>query len=340
MTVNRPFLDRPASIPVVRRLLASGALATSEAVAVEGCIRRDLPWQSWLDRVLLGLGVTLILAGIGYFFAHNWDHLTDADKLVLAGGSVFVALAAATWAGFDRLLGKVLLLAASALVGVFLAVFGQVYQTGADAYELFAMWAVLIIPWVILARFVPLWIFWIALLNFALGYYLAVVPFFDLDNEEIMRQETLVLVFLNGGALLVREIAARRPPAWLDSGWSVMILLAATLIPASTRTIWDIFNTWDPSSAQTPAWVACLLYAILAAALAYHYSGMRYSLPALAIVTLSACTVLTCVALRVIDIDHEHGGATWFICGIVVLAIFGAGVFFLRSQRLAHQPHA
>ena len=116
-------LDRPASIPVLRRLLGANAITPLEAEIMESQVRRDLPWKTWLDRGLLALGVVLILAGIGYFFAHNWDHLTNNDKLGLAGGAVLLSLLGATWAGLNQFPGKILLLAASALVGVYLAVF-------------------------------------------------------------------------------------------------------------------------------------------------------------------------------------------------------------------------
>ncbi len=40
---------------------------------------------------------------------------------------------------------------------ILLAVYGQTYQTGADPYELFFGWAILIIGWVAISRFAPLW---------------------------------------------------------------------------------------------------------------------------------------------------------------------------------------
>ncbi len=43
--------------------------------------------------------------------------------------------------------GKAALLLATLLLGVFLALFGQTYQTGADPWQLFANWALLILPW-------------------------------------------------------------------------------------------------------------------------------------------------------------------------------------------------
>jgi len=335
-------LSRPASIPVLRRLLAARVLTVPEAEAMELQVRRDLPWRTWLDRGLLGFGVVLILAGIGYFFAHNWNHLTDTDKLVLAAGSVFISLAGATWAGLDRFSGKILLLAASALTGVFLGVFGQVYQTGADTYELYTCWALLIFPWVALGRFMPLWIFWMVLLNFAIGFYWPVILMDRIfDGWDIFRHESLSLVLLNGIALLLREIAGRWPIAWLDKKGSVLILLTGVIVPASVETIWEICRTWDDGVTRLGPAIVCAFDAALVLGLGYYYSKLRYSLPALAIITLSACTVLTVLFIRLLNFDHaDENPLIWLVAGVIVLGIFGGGVFFLRNQRSAHQQHS
>ena len=302
-------------------------------------VRRELPWKTWLDRGLLSVGVVLILAGIGYFFAHNWNHLIDMDKLGLAGGAVLVSLVGATWAGLERFPGKLLLLAASALVGVYIAVFGQIYQTGADSYELFTGWAFLIFPWVALGRFMPLWVFWLGLLNLALGFYWPVSSLYAaLDSWDMFRREAVSLMLMNGAALLFREGVGRWPVAWFDRGWSSLILLAATIIPASVETSGEIFHTWDHDISNQSAYISCALYAAFVVALGFYYSRLRYSLPALAIVTLNACTVLTFLAIRVLDFDRPHlSSGIWLIAGMIVLAIFGGGVFFLRTQRLSHQ---
>jgi uncharacterized membrane protein len=335
--MNTSPLNRHVTIPVLRRLLAAGELKPQEELAMEQQVRRDLPWATWLDRGLLALGAVLVLAGIGYFFAHNWDHLTNSDKLGLAGGSVLLALAGGTWAGFDRFLGKILLLAASALVGVFLGVFGQVYQTGADSYELFVAWALLILPWVLLGRFMPLWLCWLALFNLAFYFYWPVRHFLFLDDpEEFFRQEMIGLFLLNGAALLVLEFAGCWPITWLERGWSALIVLLAALVPASIETLVEIVEGWEsrPESCLT----VCAIYAVTVILLALYYSRPRYSLPALSIVTLGACTVLTVLAVRFLtgNFDHLDAGVL-LICGMAVLLIFGGGVFFLHHQRQVHQ---
>ncbi len=328
-------LHQPASIPVLRRLLAARSISEEEAKALEAEVRRELPWKICLDRGLLSLGAALILAGIVYFFAHNWNHLTDNDRLGLASGGVLFCLVAATVKGFDSFPGKILLLSASALVGVFIAVFGQIYQTGADNYELFAGWALLILPWVVLGRFVPLWLFWLGLLNFALALYWP-VTFMPDPVTGHFRQETLSLFLLNGAALLLRELVDLRPPGWLDSGWSRPLLFLAMLVPASLGTVWEILNTWCYDSTEVVVWLVCPLYAGLVIALGLYYSYRRYSLPVLAILTLNACTALTVLAFRLIT-PHDWNSGILLIAGMIVLAIFGSGVAFLRFQRLSHQ---
>jgi uncharacterized membrane protein len=331
-------LDRPPRIPVLRRLLDAGLLAPAEEMELEGRVRRALPWRVWLDRGLLSLGVVLILAGIGDFFAHNWRHLTDAVKLGLAGGAVALSFAGAVWAGFDRFPGKLLLLAASALVGVFIGVFGQVYQTGADTYELFTAWAFFIFPWVVLGRFMPLWTFWVGVLNCAVGFYWPVARLgFLFDDWSLFRNATISLFMVNGAALLAREIAGRRPPEWFDGGWSKLLLLAATIAAASVEAIAEILHTWDYDAANSSALAACVLYAGVVVGTGYYYSRVRYSLPSLAMIALGACTTLTFLVIRVFDLDHNNGAGALLFMGIIILAIFGGGVFFLRTQRPAHQ---
>jgi uncharacterized membrane protein len=339
MKTNSSPLDRPVSIPILRRLLTAKVLTWPEVEAMELHVRRDLPWKLWLDRGLLSLGIALILAGIGYFFAHNWDHLTNKDKLGLAGGAVLASLIGATWAGLDRFPGKLLLLAASALVGVYIAVFGQIYQTGADSYELFTGWAFLIFPWAVLGRFMPLWIFWLGLLNLALGFYWPVASHFGvLESWTIFRHETISLVILNGLALLVRESAGRWSPAWVDRGWSSVILLSATVVPAAVETIGEILHSWDSGASGGSAFLACGLYAAFVIGLGFYFSRLFYSLPALAVITLNACTVLTFLAIRVLNFNQPTIDAgTCLLAALIILAIFGSGVFFLRTQRLSHQ---
>jgi uncharacterized membrane protein len=333
--MNPPSLKEIVSIPMLRRLLTDGVLLADEESRMEQAVRRQLPWQAWTDRGLLGIGAALILSGVVYFFAHNWDHLTNPEKLALAAGAVFVSFLGAAWRGFEDLMGKSLLFATSALVGVFIAVFGQVYQTGADSYQLFTAWALLIFPWVVLGRFVPLWVLWLGVLDLAWGFYVPIdALWFGVDDVSTIRLEFVGLVALNGTALLAREGIAKRGLDWLDQGWASKAFLAATIAPASLAVIYETLRTWDANTPLGAMFAAAFIFALLVIGLGYFYSRIRHSLPALAIVMLATCSVLTFEVARILDLAHSDESALRYLAqGLATLAIFGAGSFFLRSQR-------
>ncbi len=128
-------------------------------------------WRCFLDRMLLFMGVVLIAAGVIFFFAFNWQEMGRLAKIGPVEVLILGALGLLWRLGLERAAGKASLLAASLLVGALLALIGQIYQTGADSYELFAVWAAAILPWALLWRLPALWILWLALLNLAVSLY-------------------------------------------------------------------------------------------------------------------------------------------------------------------------
>src|SRR5262245_53411107 len=119
-------------------------------------------WRRFLTLAMLLLGAALLLSGVISFFAFNWATLGRFVKFALLEGGV-AACALIGWWRLRDLTGRVALSAAAILVGPLLGVFGQTYQTGADAWGLFTAWALLVAPWVIVAGFTPLWIVEVAL---------------------------------------------------------------------------------------------------------------------------------------------------------------------------------
>ena len=221
-------LDKiPATRQQVSRLYFAGLLDRDARLYAFELLNPRRLWKLWASRLLLVLGAALILAGIIFFFAANWDRISDLTKLVGIEVGLVLCLAGAWFYGLERLSGKVLLLGAGVLVGVFLAVFGQVYQTGADAWDIFAKWSVLIFGWVLLARFVPLWGLWLVVTN------LAILLFVDQGGflrgiDEI--NQFLIHALLNGVVLAVRELACARGFSWLQDPWTRLPLVLAVLL--------------------------------------------------------------------------------------------------------------
>src|SRR5690348_12313782 len=145
----------------LRILRSAGLVSARGYAAAVHAVRNEAFWARWGQRALLALGAGQFLAGVVFFFAYNWNDLSDLTKFGVVEGALVIAAGGALLIGIDRAFGQVLLVAASVLTGVLLAVIGQVYQTGADLFELFAAWAVLILPWVLVSRSAAHWLLWL-----------------------------------------------------------------------------------------------------------------------------------------------------------------------------------
>ncbi len=191
-------------------------------------------WLRWALRAMLALGVGHLLAGIIFFFAYNWDDLTPVGKFAILQSGIVISVVAALFAKLERLGGQVLLIAGSVLVGGLFAVIGQVYQTGADAFDLFGTWAILIIPWVVASRNAAHWFVWLIVVYVAFNLYAiqVLMPVGTLSFAELSCLLTLVTAVV----LAMRELAVRVGAVWLGAGWTRLVLafaaLAIVFIPA------------------------------------------------------------------------------------------------------------
>ncbi|THH40064.1 DUF2157 domain-containing protein [Neolewinella litorea] len=122
-------------------------------------------WRQLLQYLLLGAGASFLLSGIFFFFAYNWAALPAPIKIGLPVGGFTLTALAGLFLPLGDLARRVTLTAAVVLIGAILAVLGQVYQTGANAYDLFLTWSVLTLPWLVAVRFAPLWLLFVGLIN-------------------------------------------------------------------------------------------------------------------------------------------------------------------------------
>ncbi len=99
---------------------------------------------------LVGLGIVLWIAA-------NWAEIGRTGKFALLQAVIIVMALAGLARSSSRLPA---LLLAFLGQGAVLAFFGQTYQTGADPWQLFALWAFLGLPWCLAARSQVLWAPW------------------------------------------------------------------------------------------------------------------------------------------------------------------------------------
>ena len=275
-------------------------------------------WRRFVSALLLWLGVLLIAAGVIFFFAYNWQALGRFAKFGLVESLLAVSIVAAWLAGPDKAAGKALLLLASLLTGALLALIGQTYQTGADTFELFAWWAVLILPWTVVARTPALWMLWVALLNLAVTFYFQAFLGFFPEISVVWS-----LFTLNTIALIVWEAAARRGYDWMQERWPARLLAIASGTVVTILAVWGVVDSREAGSLPMP-----LYFAWLAGAYFYYRRHSRD----LFVLAGGVLSVIVFVATVLSNNMLRHGDAgSFLIIGVVVIAMSAAGAWWLKG---------
>lgn len=158
----------PRLVVAIAQRLSLSADNIIQLMKATGLIPAPATLVNYIDKFLLLVGVTFIVAGIAAFFAFNWAELHKFYKFGLIQAAILVCTALTWHKGIDSLIGKGALFAAAFLVGVLFALYGQVYQTGADPYGLFLTWMCLVLPLAIIGRQAGLWLLVIILANISL----------------------------------------------------------------------------------------------------------------------------------------------------------------------------
>ena len=265
-------------------------------------------WSRFIRILLLTLGIGFTIAGIIFFFAYNWEDLPKFAKLSLTGGLLLITTLLSLRPQFDPMIRNILLTAAAALVGVLFAVYGQIYQTGANAYDFFLAWTVFISIWVLVANFPPLWVLYLLLINTTILLYAEQVA-----NHWSDTQVFTLLFLVNLAALIASKFllkAGKSIPTWFTN------LVALAAISFSTIGIsTGIFGNQDPSF-----WLLLLL-AALAYAAGIWYGLHQHSIFYLSIIPVSLIIIGSAWFLK---ISHDAGSflfITLFIIGSATLTI-------------------
>lgn len=154
------LLDLPVTRGRLHALAGAGILDPAEleqALSESGYRPTRASWSAYLYWHALILGVVLLVAGVIFFVAANWSTLPGLVRMGLVGVPMIAAFSIGGYLG-ESLAGRVASLLGGLLFGPLLAVHGQIYQTGADAWELFAWWTLVLIATGALVRFVGTWV--------------------------------------------------------------------------------------------------------------------------------------------------------------------------------------
>jgi hypothetical protein len=283
----------------------------------------------WFFRGAAVLAAALGGLGVIFWLAANWDTLGRTGRFALLQGVVLVM---GVGAGLRPKLRAPLGLLALLCTGGLFAYFGQTYQTGADAWQLFALWAVLGLFLGLGARSDVLWAPWalvaltaVSLWTFAHTGHRWRVESQDLATYAIAWAAAICVV------VLVSPLFAR----WTGAGvWALRAAATFTVITITLAAIAGLFN--KPIAPHFL--LALLLFALAAMVLAQR---AVFEIFVLSAVALGLNSMLVAGFVRWL-FDGNSGDliGKLLFTGLVAAGLLAASVSTINRLARQHQIEA
>jgi len=283
-----------------------------------------------LDRTVpLGVGILgAALGGLGIVFwvAANWDTLSRLEKFSLLQAVVIILCGAALWLGRVRM---PLCIAALLTIGALFAYFGQTYQTGADPWQLFALWAVLSLPLCLGIKHDALWTPW------AMVAMSAVSLWIHAHSGNFWRAEPADLgIHLAGWGMVLILVFGLSPILGRYTGagtWAMRTALTLGTIVVMLTALGVLFDSAGPT---LHFWLALALMS--GAAFAFCTPSLHDTF-ALSAIGLSLNVLLLGAMVRwLFDLNKGEMIVDLLIIGIIAAALLGVTVKLILNQARRH----
>lgn len=311
---HRHRLDREGQ----DRLFAAAGLSGEPAALRQGL----WPAVAVLAAALGGLGIILWLAA-------NWPTLGRTGRFALLQGLVAV-LCLGAWLQ-PRARAPLGLLALLGIGGLF-AYFGQTYQTGADPWQLFALWAALALPLALGVRSDVVWAPWalVACTGISLWAHAHTGHQWRVQPGDVVTQG----VAWTAAALVVGALG-RPLRRWTGAGaWSQRTAATLAVVMITLTAIGGLFHS--PVAPQFTAALALLAIAFVLLSWRRLFEVFVLSAVALALNTLVVAGLLRAV-FKHFDRDPI---LILLLLGLAAAGMLAATVSFITGRARRYAPPA
>jgi len=271
-------------------------------------------WLDFINNLFLWIGSIAFGLAFIFFIAYNWSHLGRFAKFTLVESALVLAIIVYFKSQLSSVASSAALIFATLMLGALMALFGQTYQTGADPWQLFFNWALLMTPWAVIGRFASLWLIWLALLNLSLALYCEIHPN-PLSLLFSSRTDILWSFFaLNSLSFMVWYLLS---PSflWMQKSWPIRLIALSAGAAITNLALFSIFDDGITNSLALPMW------ALFFAVIYWLYRRINVDLFMLAGACLSG--IIMTVSLLAKGI-LQNGDAGSFL--VLALAVIGLGV--------------
>lgn len=236
----------------------------------------NLSWQRYLNLLFLLLTVGFLTSGVITLIAANLDYFSDLAKIyglqtllvVTVVLGIYCFIRESRRQATEKLKWKTysLFFVVSVLIGGLFALVGQTYQTGADVWQLFAVWTLCQLPFLLLFPNLASALLFAATANVA----------FYLFNEQNSHNSMCYAVLINAGLLVISELFSK---TFHDQHWRILpkVFLVLTFVSLfGLIVIYDVYfyaYAWGELGRSS---LSSLLIAIPALIALYVYHKYRF----------------------------------------------------------------
>ena len=271
----------------------------------------NLSWQRYLNLLFLLLTVGFLTSGVVTLIAANLDYFSDLAKIyglqtllvVTVVLGIYCFIRESRRQAKEKLKWKTysLFFVVSVLIGALFALVGQTYQTGADVWQLFAVWTLCQLPFLLLFPNVASALLFAATANVA----------FYLFNEQNSHNSMCYAVLINAGLLVISELFSK---TFHDQHWRILpkVFLALTFMSLFGLAVFNgvfFYSTWAEFG-RSP--LSSLIIAIPALIALYIYQKYRFDFINL-IISVIALLGAYCFLASLLIRDVEEGGVLGLI---------------------------
>lgn len=285
-------------------------------------------WLSFINNLLLWVGTVTFGLSFIFFIAYNWSQLGRFAKFTLVEVALVLAIVVYLKVQLNSVASSAALVFATLMLGTLMALFGQTYQTGADPWQLFFNWALLMIPWAVIGRFVSIWMIWLVLLNVSIALYCDIHPN---PLSLLFSSKTNVLWSFFAFNTLSFVVWYLLTPhfSWMQKPWPIRLIALSAGASITNLTLFTIFDEGIANSLALPIW------ALFFAAIYWLYRKRSIDLFMLAGACLSG--ILVTVSLLAKDILQQLDAGSFLVLAIVVIGLGVGAAFWLKKMQMESQ---
>jgi len=317
------LMKSPVTPPLVRKLVWTGIIPSNKFVRALNLSEGNSFLKRYGFLFLALAGFAYIVAGLFSFLSAVWQDIPYILKVSTLASFLVISLYLASKKKELSISKISFLCLAIVFTGVLLLLAKDDYGLGKTIWQTMLLWALLVLPWTVLAKSLFLWFVWFSI-AFATAFMWGLET--GMPTGTVSWTDFFSIMAVASGLILgVREgLVAIKKIAWLDKPLSRLIPLFISM----SLTVFPIIGYIIGIKGATPTDSGIIFLLITILALVFYFRIFP-DLYALTVIIFEICFVLTAICINKYLGSHDD----WYMVFIAIITIFGFSSWIIRKLK-------